>query len=187
MNSKIRALLGADVIWFFGEGLLGPLFAVFTERIGGDVLDITWAWATYLIVTGILIVVVGKLSDTKISKEKLIFAGYFLNAILTFMYLFVGSPVQLLILQAGLGIAAALATPTWDALYAKHEDRKSAGLTWGLADGMSEFFSGVAILLGGFIVVYWSFSALFIIMGCIQIIALISLLPALRKDNKPKR
>lgn len=180
LNKKVRALLFADVTWFFGEGMLGPLFAVFTQRIGGNILNITSAWATYLIVTGLLIILIGKVSD-KINKKKLVFWGYVLNAILTFCYLLVSNPIQLLILQAGLGVAAAMATPTWDALYSECENKKKDGYTWGLADGASQLFTGLAIVIGGFIVIYLSFPILFIIMGIIQIISVILLYPILKK------
>lgn len=180
LGRKTKALLSADVTWFFGEGLLGPLFAVFTERVGGDILNITWAWATYLIVTGLLIVLIGKISD-KINKKKLVFYGYVLNAIFTFGYLLVGNPFQLLMLQVGLGIAAAMATPTWDALYSEYENKKKDGFTWGLADGISQLFTGIAVIIGGLVVVYFSFTALFVIMGIVQVIAVLLLLPILKK------
>src|SRR3990167_2426171 len=113
LNKNSRILLYGSNIWYFGEGMLGPLFAVFTERIGGDILDISWAWATYLIITGILYIVVGKYIDGKHSKSKVMVFGYALNAIFTFSFLFVSSPWHLFIVQAGLGVAAAMATPTW--------------------------------------------------------------------------
>jgi predicted MFS family arabinose efflux permease len=182
LNKRVRALLFADITWFFGEGMLGPLFAVFTERIGGDILNITSAWAAYLIVSGLLIIAIGKFSDHKLNKKQLLFWGFVLNAILTFCYLFVKTPFQLLILQMGLGVANAMATPTWDALYAEYENRKQSGLTWGLADGLSEFCIGLAIIIGGLIVVNFSFEMLFIIMGIIQVISVILLLPIHRKD-----
>ena len=181
LNRKTKALLLADITWFFGEGLLGPLFAVYTQRIGGDILNITWAWATYLIVTGVLIVLIGRISDSIVDKKLLVFSGYVLNAVLTFGYLFVSTPLQLLLLQAGLGIAAALATPTWDALYSEYENKKKDGFTWGLADGISVLFTGIATLLGGLIVVYYSFATLFVLMGIIQIISVILLYPVLRR------
>lgn len=182
-EKQIKTLLYADVIWFFGEGMLGPLFAVFTQRVGGDVLDITSAWATYLIVVGILTVLIGKMSD-KWDKRKLVFGGYVLNAVLTFGYLFVDSSSRLLLIQCGLGIAAAMATPTWNALYSEYtakskRSRKNIGLDWGLADGFSQFFTGIAILIGGAIVTYFSFDALFIVMGIVQVISVIILVPIL--------
>ena len=126
LNKVIRSLLYADALWFFGEGMLGPLFAVFAERIGGDILEITYAWATYLIISGALIMFIGKISD-KVNKRKLVFYGYLLNAIITFCYIFVQTPNQLLLVQAGLGVAAALATPTWNALYSEYENKKKDG------------------------------------------------------------
>jgi len=185
LNPKTRILLWADNLWYFGEGMLGPLFAVFTERIGGDILDISWAWAAYLIATGVFIMIVGKISDKKGMKEKLIISGYILNAIFTFGYLLVNSPLRLLLLQIGLGIATALATPTWDALYAKYEDRKHDGMIWGLSDGQAHLFSGLAIIAGGAVVAFLSFSALFIIMGIIQIISVYFMVQILKKGDMP--
>lgn len=180
-NKKIRALLYADIIWLFGEGMLGPLFAIFSQRVGGDVLDISWAWAVYLLVTGIIMVLVGKLSDHKIKKEKLVVIGYILNAIFTFSYLFVHNQATLFLVQAGLGLSAALATPTWNALYSENEDKRKDGSEWGLADGVSAIATGLAVIAGGLIVTYWSFTALFVIMGIIQVISVIRLLPILKK------
>jgi len=91
--------------------------------------------------------------------------------VFTFGYLFVSAPAHLFIVQAGLGVAAALATPTWNALYAKNEDKKHDTYEWGLAGGEAEIITGTAIVLGGVIVTYFSFTTLFISMGLIQTIA----------------
>lgn len=182
LHRKSLAMMKADVAWFFGEGLLGPLFAVFTQKIGGDILDITYAWGVYLVITGIFIIIFGKLSDRILNRKKLLFAGYVLNAVLTFGYLFVNNPLQLLILQAGLGFAVAMATPTWNALYSKYQHKEHRGLAWGLSDGLSQLFTGIAVILGGFVLVYFSFNILFVIMGIIQIIAVILLIPILKED-----
>ena len=161
--------------------MLGPLFAVFAERIGGTILDISWAWSIYLVVTGILIMVVGKISDVKVSKEKLMMAGYALNAVLTFGYLFVSTPLHLFFIQAGLGVAAALSSATWSALYAKYGDPQKAGYMWGLAGGQAQLTTGIAIIVGGFIVNHFSFTVLFITMGIINVGAMIYQAQILRK------
>ena len=181
LNRNIRILLYGGNIWYFGEGMLGPLFAVFTGKVGGDILDITWAWATYLILAGLLYIVVGKVTDKHDNKEKVMVLGYALNALCTFGYLLVSSPWHLFLVQAGLGIAAAMATPTWDALYARHEDRNHDGFQWGLAGGMGQIITGIAIILGGYIVSYSSFTVLFTTMGIIQVAATIYQAQILRK------
>jgi len=181
LNRYIKILLYGGNIWYFGEGMLGPLFAVFTERVGGDILDISWAWATYLILAGVLYIVVGKITDKYDNAEKTMVLGYALNALFTFSYIFVSTPWHLFVVQAGLGIAAAMATPTWDALYAKHEDRKHGGFQWGLAGGEAQIITGIAIVVGGYIVSLVSFNALFLTMGIIQVIATIYQARILRK------
>lgn len=173
VNSHVRILLIGSNIWYLSDGLLGPLFAVFSEKIGGSILDITGAWAVYLIVTGVLNIIVGKLSDGPMNKAKLMVIGYAVNTVFTFGYLFVSQPAHLFFVQLGLGVSTALATPTWQALYAKYEDRKSAGFEWGLAGGQSSIIMGLGVILGGVIVTKYSFSALFLIMGFIQLMATI--------------
>jgi MFS family permease len=173
LNRNLKLLLYGSNLWYLGEGMLGPLFAVFAQRIGGNVLDIAWAWAAYLIVTGLFIILIGKLSDGSFSKERMMVLGYALNALFTFAYLLVRTPLHLLLVQAGLGIAFALATPTWYALYAKHEDHRHAGTIWGLAVGEAFLLRGAAIIAGGLIVNTLSFTALFLTMGTIQVIAAI--------------
>ena len=169
LNKKLKILLYGSNLWYLGEGMLGPLFAIFGEKVGGSILDISWAWAIYLIIIGILVIFIGNFSD-KVSKEKLMMAGYALNAVFTFCYLLVSAPVHLFLVQAGLGVAAALSIPTWLALYAKYEDKKKGGLSWGIATGLNRIATGVALVIGGLIVTYLSFNVLFITMGIIQVL-----------------
>lgn len=168
-----RILLIASSLWFFGEGLFSPLFAVFSEKIGGDILDVTWALSVYLCLTGILYMVFGKLLRKSKYKEHFLILGYLLNTILTFSYIFIQTSHQLLLLQVGLAIAEALSTPIWDALFAKYLEKSDDSLFWGIAGGHSQLVSGIAIALGGLVIYYFSFNLLFIIMGCIQAFATI--------------
>lgn len=151
--------------------MMGPLFAVFVEKVGGDILDITCAWATYLVITGLFYIIVGKLLNNKDYKEKVMIFGYALNAIFTFGYILVDSPFSLFLVQAGLGIAEAIGTPAWDALYAKNLDENLDSYAWGLSTGQSQIVTGVAFGIGGLITHFISFHALFITMGLIQIVA----------------
>ena len=172
MKREEKILLIGASFWWLGEGLFGPLFAVFAGRIGGSILDISWAWATFLLVTGFLEIFVGRISD-KIGHAGLMITGFALNAFFTFCYLFIHTTQELFIVQAGLGVALALADPTWDALYAKFEDRRRPGYIWGLQHGVEELITGASIFIGGIIVSYYSFVTLFIIMGTIQTIGAI--------------
>ena len=174
MNKKIKLLLYGSNILSFGEGMLEPFFAVFTEKIGGGILDISWAWATYLIVTGIFTIIVGRFIDNRDNKkEKIMILGYFLSAIFTFGYLLVSAPWHLFVVQIGLGIAGAFLTPTWDALYSEYEDKDHDTYQWALAEGEYQIITGLALIIGGIIINFFSFTLLFIIMGIVQTVAAI--------------
>lgn len=174
-HRKERLLLWSSNLWSLGEGMLGPLFAVFAQRVGGNILDITWAWAIYLGMTGMLTIVAGGVSDRIwqwCGRERLLVAGYALNALCTFGYLFVNSTMDLFLVQAGLGVALALSSPTWSALYARYSPGETkAGFAWGLVAGEQRLILAIAIIMGGYIVNHYSFNALFITMGTIQVIA----------------
>ncbi|MFT3933506.1 MAG: MFS transporter [Chitinophagaceae bacterium] len=185
LTQTARTLLIGANIWYFGEGMMGPLFAVFAEKVGGDILDITWAWSTYLVITGVLYILVGRFLNKKSYKEKVMVAGYGLNAICTFGYLLVDSPAKLFMVQAGLGVAEAIGTPAWDALYAQNQHEEMDSYAWGLSTGQSQIVTGVAFGLGGLITHFISFQVLFITMGCIQILAAL-VTSRLLFMNKPK-
>ncbi len=172
MNRETNILLWSSNVWYFGAGLLGPLFAVFTQEIGGDIFSITSVWGVYLVSMGLLVMLVGLLSDKSYRTTKfLILLGYFLNAILTFGYIFVSNPGELMVLQLGLGVAAALAVPTWSALYDHHSVKGKKGYAWGLSSGWQHVATGLAIFAGGYIVSAYSFKVLFLIMGIFQLLA----------------
>jgi hypothetical protein len=171
LNKTQRLLLLASICWFFGEGLLGPLFTVFAERVGGDLLDITYAWALFLITSGVLYIIFGKLLSKSTKKKEILVFGYALNTIFTFGYLLVHNSTQLFILQILLAIAEAICTPLWDSIFARELDEKDDLFFWSVAGGHTHLVSGVAIAIGGLIAYYVSFEVLFIIMGTIQAMA----------------
>ena len=184
MKRSAKMLLFASSLWYFGEGLFGPLFAVFSEKVGGDLLDITWAWSLYLFVTGLFYIIIGKLFNRTVWKSKLIVIGYALNTIFTFAFLLVDDTTSLMWVQAGLGLAEAISTPAWDAAFSSELEDTNDTYIWGIANGQSFIVSGIAIAIGGLIANYISFEALFILMGCIQLIAtIIQARESFRKDK----
>lgn len=173
MNRQEKILLWSSNIWYFGSGLFGPLFAVFTQRVGGDILSITWIWGAYLISMGVFVILVGLISDRMSTKQNLALLGYALNALFTFCYLTVDTPEKLLLVELGLGFATALSAPTWSALYDQYSgDGATDGTVWGYSSGFEKIATGLGVILGGYIVAQMSFQVLFVAMGIIQTLAL---------------
>ncbi len=88
-HRPIRILLIGSNLWYIGEGMFGPLLGIYSEQIGGNVLDLTWAWSIYLFISGFCTLGIGALSDRWRSPGHLMVAGYALNALCTFAYLLV--------------------------------------------------------------------------------------------------
>ena len=171
MKRPTQLLLLASSLWYFSEGLLGPLFTVFSEQIGGNVLDVSTAWATYLIVSGLAYPVVGRILNRSRWKFRMIAVGYALNTVFTFAYLLVTNTHQLLVVQVGLGLAEAISTPSWDAFYASKLGHTDDTFAWGIAGGHPQFIAGIAMGIGGLIAHFASFRALFVTMGVISLLS----------------
>ena len=172
MSNFQKYLFWGSNAWYFAEGMLGPFFAVFAGRVGGDILDISYAWAIFWAVTGVVAIFSGKLGD-HFGKARVLFFGSVLTVITTFGYLLVKAPIHLFIIQALSGVAMATLNPSWYALYGEHSSRKTSGSAWGWADGSGRLFSATAILIGGVVIKEFSFTTLFLIMGCIHTLGML--------------
>jgi len=101
----------------------------------------------------------------------MILAGLFITTLSTFGYLLVNSSMDLLILQIFLGLGLSLFLPSWNALYDKYSgDGINDGYIWGTAKGDWYLFSGVALVVGGLVVTYFSFFFLFLFMGLVHLL-----------------
>lgn len=186
MHSKIiKTLLMAESFWSFGSGLFFPIFAVFSEKVGGDITDAGIAAAIFIFVTSILEYPIGKLLDHY--HEKFFIVGdYFLEAIVFLGYAFVQNIWQLFLLQIILGVANAIGDPAWESLYGKSTTKKNSGSAWANSHFFIGIFNAAGILLGAYLVNIYGFSAVFI-MGAIfsTIAGFLALFYIDKKNIKP--
>ena len=172
MNNGYKILLTATLLANFGDNLIGPFYAVFVEKIGGSILDMGYSVTVFSICTGILMIIVGKMSD-KINKELITIAGYALYALGSILYLLISSPWQLFVLQVVFAFGTACLSAPLTALFAKYITKGKEGLQWGLEGGGSYIVVGIAVFIGTFIVHQWGFKILFLTMFAVQIMAVL--------------
>ncbi len=171
MNRAESVLLWSSNLLALGSGMLGPLYAVFAQQVGGDVFELTWVYALYLAIMGVGMIVSGKVGD-RVGHERLLLVGYMLITLATFGYLLVQSITGLLVVQVVMGVGMALQGPTWSALYDRHSgsgDRD--GYVWGLSYGLWYIFQAISVLTGGYIVTRYSFDLLFLFMGALLVLS----------------
>lgn len=164
MNRKVRLLLALDGFRLTAFGLLGPVYAIFVEQIGGDILDVGTAFAVYSITIGSIAYLTGKLGDRSIKPSRLLLIGHFFEALGFFGYLFVHNPAQLIIVQLILGIGMAIESPAFDSLLSVNADKGRHSSEWGDWEAMANLVNGITAIIGAAIAKFYGFQVLFILM-----------------------
>jgi MFS family permease len=164
-NKALRILLLTNSMILMSAAMLGPIYAIFVEKVGGDLMDASIAGGIFSLVAGLTTVVSGRYSD-KIKENELIVAlGYSIMGIGFFLYIWVESVIFLFIVQAIIGLGEAIYSPAFDAVYSKHLNDHKSGQQWGAWESMNYFTTAIGAIVGGVFVTVFGFKILFIIMA----------------------
>jgi len=168
MKKELNILLSASGFMFFAGGLFGPLYAIFVEQIGGDLLTAGSAYSVFAVSAGLLIYVISKWEDRQGHIPFFVFLGYIISAIGYIGYLFVKEPWHLFLLQIVFGLGQAIGAPAYDGLYSQLMDHGRYVSQWGVWESMTWIVTGIGAVIGGFIAAIFGFNTLFIIMAVLS-------------------
>lgn len=172
MSIALKILLASDGLVLLAGAMLGPIYALYVEEIGGDILTAGTSFAVFSLVMGVLILVFGKIEDAILEQKEIwICLGYLLMAVGFFSYLFVQSPYHLFIVQAVLGVGGAIEAPAYSAVYSKHLDHKRSAFQWGAWDAIKNFSAAFGALVGATLATIFGFDLLFVLMGSLALIS----------------
>jgi len=184
LNKIIRYLVLSDLVFYSGWGLISPVFAIFLINSiqGGNALIVGMAAGIHLIVRSLLRVPFGMYADKsqKIAYHLMIW-GLLFSALIPIGYILSSMPVQIYILQAILGAALAMSTAGWTCLFSRHMDRGKESTEWGVDAVAVGLGPGIAGVLGGIGVTYFSFNSVFIAVTLVGLIGVLMLL-VIKKD-----
>jgi hypothetical protein len=170
-----RMLLITDSFFILSGGLLGPIYALYVEKIGGDLLDASSAFAVFMITAAIVIFLLAFWEDKSKHKKKFVIAGYGIGALGYAGYLLVNSSLSLFVVQVILGLSIALKDPAYDALFS--DCKKHLAMAWGAWEALDYLMLGVGAFVGGFIAQEIGFTAL---LWCMFVLSLISFFASLQ-------
>jgi MFS family permease len=165
MNKGLRYLLMSDFWAVLALSMIGPIYAIFVERIGGDILEASTGYFAFMFTSAIAILLIGRWTDRKKNLEKFIFYGYALNTFGCLMYLLVDSQQMFVLTQIVLGLGVALKLPAYDALYSIYLEEHKEATEWGYWEALQYFATALAAIIGGIVVKYLGFKILFVIMS----------------------
>ena len=170
-NKALRILLITNGLVLLAGAMLGPIYALFVERIGGDLLDASLTGGLFALAAGVTTLIAGKFVDKNKRNELIIVLGYFTMGLGFLLYIFVNSIWFLFGVQILIGFAEAFYSPAFDALYSKHITKKKAGREWGAWESMNYFSIAIGAVIGGLIVSNFGFNAIFIVMSVLCFIS----------------
>jgi len=164
-NRSLRALLVTNGLILFAGGMLGPITAIFVERVGGDILDAGIAGSIFALAAGITSLVSGRFIDALKRSKLVLIIGYLIMSAGFLFYLWVDSVMTLFLAQIIVGLGEALYSPAFDEIYTKHLDKGKTGREWGAWESMNYFTYAIAAAIGGWIASQFGFTPIFIIMS----------------------
>jgi len=184
MHKQLKLFLAVNSFFVFAIGMFWPIYAIYVQQIGGDILEAGAASAIFMIVSGVGILFMGKVQD-KIERDKpVIIVGYSLMSISFLSYFFVSNITQLFLVQVLLGISSVIVTPAYDSFYTKYLEKGKFASQWGAWEASWHIVTGIAALVGAFLAKMFNFRALFMAMFLISLIGLAMSILLKEKDER---
>lgn len=168
LNKSLRILITASTLMNFVIGMFSPFYAIYVQKIGGDVAFAGLSWAVFEVVCGVLMLLFTRWGLRVREQELLIALGYVLRAGVFLSYAFMASMSQLLLTQVLWGIAAAIGIPAFDSVFAAHTSKDGSIAEWGGLEGVTAIAIGLAALLGGYAIKIFGFTSIFFAMSTEQ-------------------
>ncbi len=170
MNRSLRILIGVNTVMVFTIGMFAPFYAVFVQKIGGDIVFAGFSWAVFSIVAGVLTLLFSRFEIKVKERELLLAFGYIVRGAVFLSYAFMTTIPQLLLTQVLWGIAVAIGVPAFDAIYSDHTTDGESLTEWGRWEGIRAIAVGCAALLGGVLINMLGFQAVFLIMSAFSLL-----------------
>jgi hypothetical protein len=163
-NLFYRVLVSSWALSSFSEGVILPIYAIFVQHIGGDILDAGGAMAAFLITEGIFIILVHRVRWNARARIVLMIIGWAIWLLGVVFYLFISNIATLFIAQILMAIGNAVADPIFDIELADHTDRTLKEYEWGFWEGSKSFIDGIAAIVGATVVSFFGFRSLIFLM-----------------------
>lgn len=164
LNEALQILVFTNAMILLAGAMFGPVNALFVEKIGGDLLDASFAAAAFSLAAGLTTIISGKYSDRIKNSSLLIVIGYSVMTVGFLLHVFVASVWTLLIAQLIIGFGEAIYSPAFNAVYSRHIEKKKEASQWSIWEATYHLSVAVGAVIGGVIVTKLGFNALFIIM-----------------------
>ncbi|MEK6820377.1 MAG: MFS transporter, partial [Nanoarchaeota archaeon] len=181
LNKIIKYLILSDLVFYTGWGLISPIFAIFILDMiqGGNAFVVGMAAAISLIVRSIVRIPFGLYVDKDKTQRRAYWymvLGLFVGALIPFGFIFSKLPMHIYILQAIFGVSMAMSTAGWTCIFSRRIDKNKESTEWGVDAVAVGLGPGIAALVGGIAVPFFSFTYVFIAVALLGLAGVVLLL-----------
>lgn len=185
-NKVLRTLFLYNGIFVLAAGLLGPLYALYVEKINTGILPVSISWAVFLFSTTFFTYIISKRGDTFKHKRFLLAGGYLVRSLCWLAMAWISSIEQLIFIQFILGIGEALGGPAFDAVFSEHLDKNKHIMDYSDWKVISTGFDVLGTVLGGLLISNFGFFYVLIGMSCLAMLSFIGVIASPYIDSKEK-
>lgn len=165
MHRNVRLLLGSSIFIHMGLNILAPVYAIYVQRIGGQLIDASFSIGFYALLRGILYFVFAKLNDRHLPHRPILFGGYMMYAAAYLAYIIIDAPIWLFVIQGWLALADTILNPSWSTVIATSLQSGQERATYAKFYGYRSMFEALGAFIGGIAIVSIGFSWTFAIMS----------------------
>jgi hypothetical protein len=163
-NFLYKLLVTAYATSTFAEGIILPIYAIFVQEIGGDILEASGAIGIFLIVNGIATIIIHRIPWSQKNRTYLLIGGWALWVFGIASYFAVSNTLTLFIAQILVAVGNAVADPAFDAELDDRIDVQLKSYEWGIFGATQDVLNGCAAILGGIIATLFGFRTLILCM-----------------------
>ncbi|MEK7124165.1 MAG: MFS transporter [Patescibacteria group bacterium] len=159
VNKIIKVLIANNVVLNLGWGLVLPVFAIFILQdvalndIAKTAKIIGLAELFFAFTRIIFQIPIGRYLDKNHGEKDdfwFMIIGNFMQAFIPLGFIFSTLPWHIYALQMLHGLAAAMAFPSWSAMFTRHIDKNKEGFEWSIQSTFANLAVGLAAAVGGF-------------------------------------
>lgn len=180
ISNKTRLLLAASFLGTAAESMLVPIYAPLAHRAGGSIIDAGIGLAFFSITTGAFVTTVGMTQWFRDNIRKLLVIGFLLAGIADLGYIFVETRLELFIVQTIVGLSLGILNPAWDSIYSVTPEDPTR--KWAIWTGGVNLITGLAALVGTYVISHYSFNVVFIFMFVLDLVAVYCSAVAVRSE-----
>ncbi len=169
MNKSLKLLLAINSIFVLAGNLLGPLYAVYIEGLGGSIAVVSGTWSVMLLTTTLVNFAMIRYGDKVREHEYFLITGFILRAITWTGFIFASNIAGIIMLQIILGLGEAVGSTGFDAIMAEHLDKSSHIRDYAVWKTISNLLAALATMIGGFVVTWYGFSPMFTFMSVVAV------------------